>query len=145
MFIRVPQVADLPAMVRLWQEQVNLLAVLSPKLAQSILPLEHWSSALQAALSDSQQQIYLAESSTHVLGFMWLKVEWGLTASVVAICIEIHGQGSTVGAALWSYSRNWFQSQGVSVVSIPRQSAIADAFWSTQGAVVTDRGLSISL
>jgi hypothetical protein len=145
MFIRVPQVADLPALVRLWQEQVNLLAILSPKLAQSIPPLAYWSSAFQAALSDSQQQIYLAENSTHVLGFMWLNVERGLTGSVVATCIEIHGQGSAVGAALWSPARNWFGLQGVSVVSIPRQSAIADAFWSTQGAVVTDRGLSISL
>jgi hypothetical protein len=145
MFIRVPQVADLPALVRLWQEQVNLLAILSPKLAQSIRPLAHWSDALQAALSDSQQQIYLAENSTHVLGFMWLNVEQGSTGSVVATCIEIHGQGGAVGAALWSHARNWFHSQDVSVVSIPKQSAIADAFWSTQGAVVTDRGLSISL
>lgn len=145
MFIRVPQVADLPALGWLWQEQVNLLSILSPKLAQSIPPLAYWSNALQAALSDSQQQIYLAENSTHVLGFMWLNIERSLTASVVATCIELHGQGNAVGAALWSPARSWFRLQGVSEVSIPRQSAIADAFWSAQGAVVTSRGLSISL
>jgi hypothetical protein len=142
MFIRSLQPADLPVLASIWQEQI---AVIHPLQTGFSLLVTEIAVALEQALHDPRQQIYIAEESGNLLGFLWLDCEGNARGKVVAAGVDMHGGGARVGTALWGQAKGWFAAQGVRQVNLPRQSAVADAFWFAQGALDRAGGLSITL
>jgi hypothetical protein len=145
MHIRSLQQADLPALITFRQEQVNLLTVMTPRFDRSAPSPEHAVPALESALADAHHQIYLAEAAGALLGYLWLKLDSASQGHIVETGVELHGQSSAVGAALWSAARCWCVDHRVREVFIPQRDAIADAFWLAQGATDHANGMSITL
>ncbi len=141
--VRRALAADLEAAGRIWQESAETLSQLDPRYRTAPDGLERWKSARLAGLANPDQCLFVALRRGEVMAYLCgtLKPNLpGLLPEQIGVIDELavdsHGHGGGPGRLLLEAMIGWLRERGISRVEIrvPRQNAIAQAFWRAIGA-----------
>ena len=141
--IRRATARDVPAIVPLWQEMMDLHAALE---VQRFRPAadgaEYWAEAVAGWLKDEHCCALVAEAGDRLLGYIigWLRQPAPVFEPVVYgfvsdICVVPDCRRRGIGRRLFEALKAWFRERGASYVSmrVAVANPVSQAFWRSVG------------
>lgn len=136
---------DLPAMLRLWREMMDLHARVEPRFRPLPLPSgeQAWEKHLRESVwGDKDWRVFVAEAEGELIGQIMGVVrdqvpvfEPERYGYVTDIVVDPAARGSGVGQALFEALKAWFRERGVShlELQVAYNNPVSQAFWRAMG------------
>lgn len=142
--VRPANITDLPDLTRLWHEKTILQQQFDRHFTLMPDAMVAWATVVAEWLSDSDCCVRIASQDDVALGYAigWIRpVPPGISPSHIGciedMAVDAHARQGGVGKSLLIALQEWFRERDIQnvIASVPRLSAVEQAFWRAQGAV----------
>jgi len=141
--IRQATANDVPAVVRLWQEMMDVHAALDPlRFRPANDGADYWAEAFVGWLEDEKCYALVADDGGRLVGYIvgWLHqpppvFQPDVYGFVSDICVAADCRQTGIGRRLFEALKAWFREHGASHVElrVARTNPISQAFWQSVG------------
>jgi hypothetical protein len=141
--IRPVQHDDLPPLSALWYEKAALLTAQDVRLRLHPDARDEWQRAASAWVTAADRVFLTAVQEAQPLGYILGRIQTAspgyipaLLGSIEDLTLDVHRFEGGTARALVEAVRNWFGERSIEqmIVTMPRRSAIEQAFWRAYGA-----------
>jgi len=140
--VRRARPEDVPGLLVLWQEMMDLHARLDPRLVPAADGVTHLSTALGEWMADARWHVLVAEAGGQLVGYtigslhdnapVFALRSYGFVSD---ICVVPEWRRAGVGRQLFSELRAWFHRHGLTSVqlNVSAVNPTSQAFWRAMG------------
>lgn len=136
--IRRATADDVPAILPLWQEMMDIHASLDPRFRPAVDGADYWAEALDGWLKDENCCVFVADAGGRLVGYIvgWLHqpppvFEPDVYGFVSDVCVAADCRQRGIGCCMFEALKAWFRQRGASHVELRVAAAnpVSQAFW----------------